>query len=619
MFRRLVFASVLLLTLVGVLTSMSFLRTTPTAHARALAGWTDGTVLPAQRKRAVTVAYAPNNKIYMLGGRGYFQRSAMDGEDRTYHNIYEYTPGSPGTWALKNAQLPYRDTVRSGGIGEGGQTYTANMAAATLTGPAGTGIYIVGGSNLSNVPTMTMSIYYPATDTLTVPTTDVWPASPARIPGGWAAWNNKLYIFGGFNNYTGQVFGDTWVYDPMAAAGSRWSQLAGATLTQPRAYIAGAALDGYLYAIGGDLYTPSNTPPSNGGPNGNLVPQTTVERLDLNAASPTWTTVASLPAARGDMGAWAIPSNAANTFAGTLVAAGGGWFTPSNNTYQYNPGTNAWTELETFTHATRNFGAAMLDNTLYAVGGYDFSASTPNAGTFVQMYDIPGGPTATPTNTGTPTNTAVPTATATNTTVPTATATNTGVPTATATVTNTPVPTRTPCSNSFSDVAPGDYFYQSAMYLSCNNVIGGYADGTFRPYNGMSRGQAAKVVVLAFGLAIHDGPAFSDVQPGSTFYAYVETAAYHGIIGGYSDGTYRPNEGVTRGQMTKIVVNAAGWSQINPSTPTFSDVPAGSTFYPFVETAVAHGIINGYSDQTFRPNNAVLRGQASKIVYLSLP
>jgi len=373
------------------------------------------------------------------------------------------------------------------------------------------------------------------------------------------------------------------------------------------------------------LYTPNNTPPSAGGPNGNLVPQTTVERLDLNAASPTWVPVAGLPAARGDMGAWAIPANSPNTFAGTLVVAGGGWYTPTNNTYQYNPGTDTWTELETFTHATRNYGAAMLDNTLYAVGGYNFAANTPDAATFVQMYTMPSGPTATPTDTDTPTNTPtitntpLPTATGTNTPIPTVTETNTPAPSATATVTYTPTVSPTPCTVSFNDVQPGDYFYASALYLACHGVVNGYTDGTFRPYNGMSRGQAAKIVVLAYGLPIHDGPAFTDVPAGSTFYAYVETAAHNGLVTGYSDGTYRPQNGVTRGQMTKIVVNAAGWTPVNPSTATFTDVPVGSTFFSYVETAVAHGIINGYSDQTFRPSDAVLRGQASKIVYLSLP
>jgi hypothetical protein len=60
---------------------------------------------------------------------------------------------------------------------------------------------------------------------------------------------------------------------------------------------------------------------------------------------------------------------------------------------------------------------------------------------------------------------------------------------------------------------------------------------------------------------------------------------------------------------------AAGWSLISPTTPTFSDVPQNSTFYEYIETAVCHGILGGYSDGTFKPNNNAFRSQIAKIVY----
>src|SRR5919204_6058718 len=57
----------------------------------------------------------------------------------------------------------------------------------------------------------------------------------------------------------------------------------------------------------------------------------------------------------------------------------------------------------------------------------------------------------------------------------------------------------TSCPMSFSDVLPTDYFYQAVAYLYCHGVIGGYADGTFRPYNSTTRGQFSKMLVLAEG------------------------------------------------------------------------------------------------------------------------
>ncbi len=628
MSRRVMFVLVSLLVLAGVPVALRFAGATATpTGARShvtVDSWADDTALPQARKRGVAVAYPPNGKIYLLGGRGYFQRSAMDGEDRAVHDIYEYTPGTPGTWTLKTAQLPYKATVRGGGgLGEGGQTYTANMAAAVLTGSSGSGIYLLGGSNLSSVPTMTMSIYFPTSDSISVTGTDPWPAAPARVPGGWAAFNNKLYVFGGFNQTTGAVYGDTWVFDPLAAAGSRWTQLAAAGLSVPRAYIAGAALDGYIYAVGGDTYTPGSPPT---GPNGTLMPVTTVERLDPSADVPTWTAVTSLPAALGDMGAWAMPSGSPNVLAGTLVIAGGGWYTPTVSTYQYNPTLSTWSALTDLGHATRNYGTAQLGNTLYAIGGYQIgSAGQPDAGTFVQTYAA-SPVIVTPTATATVTNTPVPNATATNTPTVTntplpPTATSTALPPS-ATATSTTVPpstTATPCVISFTDVHPSDYFYAGVNYLYCRNtgILSGYNDGTFRPYNNVTRGQATKILVLAFGLPIYTParPTFSDVPVGSTFYSVVETAAHAGIISGYSDGTFQPSNPVTRGQLTKITVLAAGWPVSGSTTQTFSDVLPSNVFFHYIQTAVEQHVISGYNDGTFRPTTAITRGQTAKIVY----
>src|SRR5262249_37764897 len=93
---------------------------------------------------------------------------------------------------------------------------------------------------------------------------------------------------------------------------------------------------------------------------------------------------------------------------------------------------------------------------------------------------------------------------------------------------------------------------------------------------------------------------------------------------------FRPNANVTRGQLSKIDVVAAGWTLVNPATGSFEDVAPGSAFYKFVETAYAHNVISGYAcggtggncDPPNRPDfrqfNNATRGQISKIVYLSV-
>src|SRR5205823_2399885 len=151
-----------------------------------------------------------------------------------------------GSWVRKNALL---DGTQPG------DRFTANMAVAVLTDSTGVRVYAIGGSSIDSVPTTRVRSYDPVADAVTVLAADAWPVTTARIPGGYAVYNNKLYIFGGFTSLgTGAVFTDTWQFDPMAASGQKWTQLNTANLNLGRGYMAGATLDGKIYAIGGDVW-----------------------------------------------------------------------------------------------------------------------------------------------------------------------------------------------------------------------------------------------------------------------------------------------------------------------------------------------------------------------------
>src|SRR5205823_5056516 len=134
-----------------------------------------------------------------------------------------------------------------------------------------------------------------------------------------------------------------------------------------------------------------------------------------------------------------------------------------------------------------------------------------------------------PTPVGTVTSTTTSTPRLTTTTTPTImrTLTRTITPTATSTATSA----ATLCPMTFSDVHPSDFFYEAVRYLFCRGVISGYSDGTFRPYNNATRGQLSKMVVLAEGWRL-DCPQqhFTDVPSGNPFFCFVETAYSHNII-----------------------------------------------------------------------------------------
>jgi hypothetical protein len=173
---------------------------------------------------------------------------------------------------------------------------------------------------------------------------------------------------------------------------------------------------------------------------------------------------------------------------------------------------------------------------------------------------IPPEATATSTNTPPPlaTNTLIPptatrTSTATTGIIPTFTS---GVPSATSGVstttatstlpspsattgasTSTAIATSTPCTITFTDVPSDSTFYTWIRCLACRNIISGYTDGTFRPGNDITRGQIAKMVSNAAGFSEDAGPQiYEDVPPGSPFYDWINRLSMRGHMGGYLCG-----------------------------------------------------------------------------------
>jgi hypothetical protein len=117
---------------------------------------------------------------------------------------------------------------------------------------------------------------------------------------------------------------------------------------------------------------------------------------------------------------------------------------------------------------------------------------------------------------------------------------------------------------------------------------------------------------------------FPDVPPSHPFYSYVRCLACRGVLGGYSDGTFRPSANITRGQLSKVVANASNFTE-ERGEHSFEDVPPGSAFHQFVERMYSRGIISGYAcggpgepcisgKPYFRPNANATRGQIAKIV-----
>jgi hypothetical protein len=176
----------------------------------------------------------------------------------------------------------------------------------------------------------------------------------------------------------------------------------------------------------------------------------------------------------------------------------------------------------------------------------------------------------------------------------------------------------------FDDVPFDSWMYPYVEFVALRGIVSGYADSTFRPGNNTTRGQLSKIVVLAeeWPIDTTGGPHFLDVPTSHPFYPYIETAYNRGVISGYADGTFRPGNNLTRAQLCKIVVSAEEWPINTTGGPHFTDVPATNPFYAYVETAYNLDIITGYSCGPgcleFRPGSSATRAQISKIIYNAL-
>ena len=116
---------------------------------------------------------------------------------------------------------------------------------------------------------------------------------------------------------------------------------------------------------------------------------------------------------------------------------------------------------------------------------------------------------------------------------------------------------------SFSDTVKGTYYYDAVIDLVGKGVIQGFEDGTFKPYQATTRGQASAMIARALkldGKKVAD-PGFSDVSKNNRFYHSIAALVDAGIVDGVTKDSFQPNKLVTRAEMAKMITNAFGLKQ----------------------------------------------------------
>ncbi len=547
-----------------------------------LAAWVAGASLPTSVVRGAGVVYLlpavgddpehfhNRTRFEVIGGS-----SSATGAPQL--QPYEYQPLTD-TWTLKQAVFD--------------DAQVTDMIAVVLTDGVGSRIYMVGGrAPNATSATNKVRIYDPIADvTPTVLTSDPWPALNT-LPGGAAVYNNRLYIFGGYEVNVGTKF-QIWEFDPLRTAGSRW-QLKTASLPAAKAFIPVAALDaGGLYVVGGATYDAAT---------GQLQDSSTAYRYD--PVADTLTPIAALLRATSHTQAVEVAEE--------LWVLGGGVSPPApyNAVQIYNPGTNTWRYGPPFTQARRNAAIGVAeDHAVYMAGGDTILGATQS----VEIYreGVAGSPSPTPTQCA---------------------------------VTFNDVPS----SNIFYPYIRCLVCLGIVSGYPCGSPGEPCPGLYYRPNNQVTRGQLAKIVAQSAGFidpVASTQQTFEDVPTGYSVWSSIERVSGHGIISGYPCGGvnepcvpplnrpyFRPGSNATRAQISKIVGISAGFQEAVPSAQqTFEDVPGTSTFWVYIERMAGRGVIGGYpcgspgepcvaplNRPYFRPNNNATRGQISKITSLA--
>ncbi|WP_153732108.1 S-layer homology domain-containing protein [Sporosarcina obsidiansis] len=170
----------------------------------------------------------------------------------------------------------------------------------------------------------------------------------------------------------------------------------------------------------------------------------------------------------------------------------------------------------------------------------------------------------------------------------------------------------------FKDVPPTKHFAEAVYELAERNIIGGYPNGTFKPGNSITRGQAAAIIAKMVKLdTTHvKNPNFKDVTTANGYYKAIAAMAEKKMISGYGDGRFGPNDPITRGQMASILVKAFDlprYSFTSIKNP-FVDVKSGAGHDRNILSIYRLGITTGTAPDRFSPNTTITRGQAAKML-----
>lgn len=174
----------------------------------------------------------------------------------------------------------------------------------------------------------------------------------------------------------------------------------------------------------------------------------------------------------------------------------------------------------------------------------------------------------------------------------------------------------------FADLAFGHKNNQAIEFLRETGVVGGYEDGTFKPENQINRAELAKILVEAQGITpdpdVYQN-CFTDV--GEEWFApYVCYAKEVGWVNGYADGTYKPEQPVKKVEAIKMTINSQGFDDeaATCDEELFEDTDESEWYGKFLCVALKKGLLEEDEDGNYVPAGEITRAQVSENIFRSI-
>lgn len=172
----------------------------------------------------------------------------------------------------------------------------------------------------------------------------------------------------------------------------------------------------------------------------------------------------------------------------------------------------------------------------------------------------------------------------------------------------------------FSDVSPSHANYRAIISLQEDGIIGGYPDGTFRPEQSINRVEALKIILLGAAInvpATTAGLNFNDVDSTQWYAPYILKAVNLGIVAGYPDGTFKPTQTVNLVEALKMIANTNGINleSVVVSGDPYADAFADQWYAKYVQYAKNSDWITPNAQNMIFPSQNMTRGKLAQLMY----